>query len=333
METRKTRFDDHMSTIEAGHSKTASANTKAEAGNDLLSKLAAELGMGDDKNKATAETAQGAPEAGAGAGESTEMDAAPKAEGEVIPAASGVTGAAPSVTSATDAVAQPQVAMAGGVPAVAEAGSAPNPEVVVMPVISAADGKAETASDLHRTPQAVAAASEPTNKGDDNMEEKEAEKIGRLIAESFQATIEKTARDREYVEALSILKEANLLDGYKINDEGINKTASDEDGYLEKIANMQPLNKDDIIGAAYEFVEFAKQAADAEEQGRADAQQLVETLQKLAADDEDQKEEDTENEEKENGDESTAAQQKIASLLSDPKVVEAVRTLKEKNVL
>lgn len=329
---RKTRFDDHLSTIEAAHSKTASANQKTGAGNDLLTKLAEELGLGNDKNEAAAAAAAGAPEAGAAGGASTETGAAPKAEGEVIPAASGVTGAAPAVAEATDAVAMPQVAMAGGVPAVAEVGSAPNPETVVMPIISAADGKAETATELHRTPEAVAAAAEPTSKD----ESAEAEKIGKLIATSFQNTLEKSAQDQEFAEAIGILKEAGLLESYKIKDEELTKTAEAHEGFLEKIANNQPLTKDDIIGAAYELVEFQKQAEFADAEGREAAQNLVE-LMKMAQGDTEEKEEKAEEKTEEEGEEKEAsdndAQQKIAALLSDPKVVEAVKTLKAKNVL
>lgn len=332
METRKTRFDDHMNTIEAAHSKTAAAGNKASAGNDLLSKLAAELGIGDDKNEAAAATAAGAAEAGAPGGESTEGEqtAAPKAEGEVIPAASGVTGAAAAVSDATDAVAMPQVAMAGGVPAIAEAGSAPNPEAAVMPVISAADGKAETAGDLHRTPEAVAAAAEPTSKGDESME---AEKIGRMIAQSFQATLEKAAKDQEYTEALGILKEAGLLEGYKIQDEALTKTANVSEGFLEKIANMQPLQREDIVGAAYELIDFQKQAELADQEGREAANALFDLL-KTAQEEEGEEEEDEKEEKEEKMEEKGASMQaKIASLLSDPKVVAAVKTLKENNVI
>jgi len=331
METRKSSFDDHMSTIEAAHSKTASVNQKASAGNELLAKLAAELGLGDDKNEAAAATAQGAPEAGAPAGESTETDAAPKAEGEVVPAASGVTGAAPAVAAATDAVAMPQVAMAGGVPAVAEAGSAPNPEVVVMPVISAADGKAETANDLSRTPEAVAAAAEPTVKGDNSVEEKEAEKIGQLIAKSFQTSLEKSASDQEYSEALGILKEAGLLEGYNIKDEGVEKTAGAKEGFLEKIANMQQLTREDIVGAAYELVDFQKQAELADQSGREAAHEMVELLSKVAEGSEENQTATTEKPAETK--EGETAQEKVAGLLQDEEVVAAVKILKSKNLL
>jgi hypothetical protein len=312
MESRKSRFEDHMNTIEAGHFKSASSKQKAGAGNELLAKLAEELGLGDTD----------AADSGA-----------PTAEGEVFPAASSIVEANPAVLQATDAVAMPQVAMAGGVPAIMEAGSQPNPETLVMPIISAADGNAETASDLHRTPEAVAAAAEPTSKDEAIAE---AEKIGGLIAKSFQEALEKSAKDQEYTEALEILKEAGLLEGYQIKDVGIEKTASCE-GFLEKIANKEKLNKDDIIGAAYELVEFNKQAAEAEEEGRQTAQNLIELMTKVAAESEDDEEGDKEKEGDEEGSEeggeTKESQLKLASLLSDPKVVEAVKTLKAKNLL
>ena len=304
METRKSRFDDHMSTIEAGHSKSASVGN-AVAGNELLSKLAEELGISGG--------------------------AAPTAEGEVFPAASDITTAAPAVEAATDAVAMPQVAMAGGVPEIMEAGGQPNPEQLIMPIISAADGNAQTANDLGRTPASVAAAAEPTNK-DDSIEDQEAEKVGALIAKSFQATLAKTASDEEYSEAVSILKEAGLLEGYNLQDEGIAKTASAADGYLEKIANVQPLTRQDIVGAAYELVDFQKQAEDAELQGREAAQNLVEMMAKGASDDEDAGEADSEEDE---GDEETEkeAQLKVAALLQDPQIVATVKVLKTNGLL
>jgi len=334
MESRKSRFEDHLNTIEAGYSKTAASRQKSDSGNNLLAKLAQELGLGDDKNEAAKATASGAPVAGAGSGETVTDPKAPAAEGEVIPAASGVTGASDAVSDATDAVAMPQVSLAGGVPAVMEAGSAPNPEVVVMPVISAADGVAQTATDLHRTAEAVVAAAE----GGDAQE---ATKIGKLIAKAFQDELQKSAKDQEYTEALEILKEAGLLEGYSIKNPGLEKTASSE-GYLEKIASMQKLSKDDIIGAARELVEFNKQAADAEEQGREAARNLVELFQKVAEESKEKDEEDKEGDEEdgekgkegEEGEEGEKeAHLKIASLLSDPKVVEAVKTLKAKNLL
>jgi len=309
MEARKSHFEDHMQIIETGHSKSAAAKGKAAAGSDLLTKLAQELGLGETEKAAEGVTAP----------------AAPTAEGEVLPAASTIAEANPAVLAATDAVAMPQMAMAGGVPEIQEAGSAPNPETLVMPVISAADGNIQTASDLHRTPEAVAAAAEST----------EAEKIGKLIAQSFQREIEKTANDQEYTQALEILKEAGLLEGYNIKDNGMTKTAAAE-GFLDKIASMQKMTKDDIIGAAYELVDFNKQAADAEEQGREAARNLVELMSKVAeesAECETAAEEAAEEKEEETEEGEKEANLKIASLMSDPDVVQSVKILKSKGLL
>jgi len=329
METRKSRFEDHMNTIEASHSKSAAAKKNALSGNDLLAKLAQELNLNEPEktiNEAISE-------------------AAPSKEGEVIPAASTIAEANSDVEEATDAVAMPQVMMAGGVPADMEAGSAPNPESLIMPVISAADGNIQTANDLGRTPEAVAAAAEPTSKGVVSAEEMEAEKIGRLIAKSFQEALEKSAYDAEYIDALNLLKEAGLLEGYNIKGVEIEKTASAE-GFLEKIANREKLTKDDIIGAANELIEFNKQAAIAEEEGREAANNLVDFLVKVSQESEEDKEGESDEEEmeesaeekkkeneKEEAGETKESQLKIASLLSDPKVVEAIKTLKSNGLI
>jgi len=319
MEARKTKFEDHMNTIESSHSKTASAKQKTAAGSDLLTKLAQELGLGDAAPAATTAAA------------------APTAEGEVLPAASTIVEANPAVLAATDAVAMPQVEMAGGVPAIMEAGSAPNPQQLIMPIISAADGDAMTVQEMHRTPEAVAAAAE-------TAPEAEAEKIGKLIAKSFQDAIEKSAKDQEYTEALEILKEAGLLEGYNIKDSGMTKTAAAE-GFLDKIASRQKLSKDDIIGAAHELVDFNKQAELAEQEGRDAANNLVELMQKVAEESKEEsaaeeaaetpaseKAEEEEGEEGEEG-ETKESQLKIAALLSDPQVVASIKILKSKNLL
>jgi len=334
METRKSRFDDHMSTIEAAHSKTAAVGAGATAGNALLVKLAEELGIGDAKDEAAAATAAAA--AGVGAQPVTAQGApaqgAPIAEGEVIPAASGIAAAAPAVEAATDAVAMPQVALAGGVPEIMEAGGQPNVKEVVMPVISAADGKVETASDLGRTPEAVAAAAEPTNK-EDSIEDKEAEKVGALIARSFQATLDKQASDGEYAEAVEFLKEAGMLDNYNIKDEGIAKVAGVADGFLEKIANMKPLNRADIVGAAYELAEFQKQAELAEQEGRETAGNLVEMLSKVAKGEAAPAVEAAGPAVAAAAPAADDAQTKVAALLQDPEVVASVKVLKAKGLL
>jgi len=306
MERRKTSFDDHMSVFDA-NVKTASFK-KDQEGASLLEKIANELGFNKEAQ-------------------------APTAEGEVSPAASSVAGANSEVVGATEAVTMPQTTIAGGNPAESAAGEVP---AATKPneglAISAGDGQVTDAANLHKTPEAVAAAAkdgggaeaaaspapEIASSVPDNdlgaEKTAEAKQIGIVIANSFQEELQKIAADQEYSEALSILKEAGLMDDYKINDEGIQKTASIHEGGLEKIAKKQSVSREDIISAAVEYIELSKEAEYAEEQGRADAREMV---TKLAT--------SNDEEEKEN--------EKIASLSKDPDIAKAVKLLKSKNVI
>lgn len=262
-----TSFEDHMKIVTDSHKKTASAK---EVDSSLLSKLAQEL------------------EAGAAAA------AAPTAEGQVAPADTSVAGATPVVAGQTDAVAVPQEVIAGADPAEKPAGEVP---AAVKPnegtAISAGDGKVTDANQLHKTPEAVAEAAQPTNKdgapaavpvtgGEKNASLKEAEEIGRSMARSYAAELQKIALDEQYAEAVGILKEAELLDGYKINEPEMSKEASDGKSALEKIAEKQPLSKADIVQAAHEVIELAKQAEDADLAGREAAHEFVAELVKKA---------------------------------------------------
>jgi len=317
MERTKTTFEDHLNIVEAGQ-KTASAN--AVDGNNegsLLDKLAAEL----DTNKTAADSVT-APDA-------------PAAEGEVQPAESSVSGAAEPVVEATEAVATPQTEIAGGNNAEASAGELP---AATKPnegtAISAGDGNVTDSNMLHKTESAVAEAVEPIGKTASNENVKEAEVIGGKIAESFLGELAKAAEDEEYTEALNILGESGLLDGYNINDMGLNKTAAEEDNtnYLEKIASKQTLNRSDIIGGANQFLGIIKEAEDAEAQGRADAHAFVEFLgeyeqSKEAAD------ATAEPAATEPAATAPEGQEKVASLLKDEEVVAAVKVLKEKGVI
>lgn len=319
----KTSFEDHLNIVESGQDKTASA-PKVEG--TLLDKIARELGIGEETLPETGgeKVAPG----GAGAGSSVTGVKAPAAEGEVQPAASSVAGAAPAVVAATEGVATPQTEIAGGNAAEAEAGEQP---AATKPneglAISAGDGVVTDANHLHKTDAAVAAAASDTGGEMDEKTAAEATAIGTKIAKTFQAHLEKTAQDQEYTEALSILKEAGLLEGYNIKDEGLTKEAGVPVDYLEKIANKVQLSREDIIGAAYQAIELQKEAEDAEVQGREDAQNLVAVVTGMM--------------EKEAGNETPAApaapatdeQTKLAELMKDERVVEAVRTLKEKNLL
>jgi hypothetical protein len=195
--------------------------------------------------------------------------------------------------------------------------------------ISTADGDAKTSVSLNRTPAAVAAATRG-EKGDSEVEstaeelnEKtsalEAEKVGQMIARSFQQTLEKDAADSEYSQAINILDQAGLLSNYNIVDQSITKVASEETqiDVLEKIASNQPLTRSDIVLGAQQYLEVEKLAAEADAEGRALAHQAVEEAmaqEKVASD------EAVENE-------------KIAYLLKDENVVAAVKVLKEAGVL
>jgi hypothetical protein len=318
MEHRLSRFEDHLNVVTGETEKNAGRQDPS-----LLDKLANELGFYKEEAEKTAQDGVTAP-------------GAPAAEGEVSPAASSVAGAAAPVVAATEAVATPQTTIAGGNPAEAAAGEVPaqtKPNEGVA--ISAGDGKITDANQLHKTPEAVAAAAEggggdeasaatptPENAGavpDQSLgAEKTAEavKIGQLIANSFQDTLEKQAQDAQYSEALGILEGAGLLDGYRIKDRGIQKTASEieVEGCLEKISANQSLSREEIIGAAIEFVEFEKTAADVEAQAREDAREFAkqaEAESKVKA---------TDNE-------------KIAALMEDQNVVNAVQILKNKGLL
>jgi len=322
MEKRSSSFEDHLSIVESGHSKTAS-KVLGKNDNSLLQKLAAELGMEPEGKKPEEATAGKAHEAAEMAAEKS----APSHQGERELAGENVAEASTEVAAATDGVAVPQIIAAGGDPARAAAGMMPHIVAPIgeQPVIATGEGTATDANQLHKTPESVAAGSRGVGGAQAGKlesaasatpglnEEKEAEKIGALIAKSFQATLEKQASDQEYAECLSFLKEAGLLSGYNIKDEGIAKTASFKEGALEKIANKQALTREDIVNAAYEYSEMQKSAADAEEQGRRDAHAVVEFVEAIKGENQDQ--------------------EKIAALMSDEGVVNAVKVLKAKNLL
>lgn len=322
MESRKSSFEDHLSIVENGHQKVASKVLgKDKENTTLLAKLAAELGISEKETPA--------PDA-APAVEKTAA-AAPTAEGERSVTGKDVTATSPEVKSAMDGVEVPQVTVAGGDPARQEAGMAPHMVVPVgqSPVIATGEGTATAAQQLNKTPEAVAAAARGAGGAQTGKlesaavatpslnEEKEAEKIGQLIAKSFQEALAKTASDQEYTEALNYLTANGVLEGFEVKDAGLSKTASYQPGALEKIANKQPLSREDVINAAYEYVDLEKQAAEADAQGRADAHALVEFMASM---------------EKEGSDEKSE-QEKIAELMKDPGVVSAIKVLKEKNLL
>lgn len=339
MEKRKSSFDDHLSIIESGHSKTAGDRTQ-KAGSSLLQKLAEELGLGDAAQTAAAAAPAGDVAGAAGA-------AAPSAEGERFPSEATVQQANAEVVAAIDAVITPQMVLAGGSPEEQAAGmvAAASQPVAAQPAIGAVDGNVTDSNSLNKDPMAAAAAAIGGG-GEEGVAPSvvaEAEKIGRLMARSFQATLEKQAADQEYAEAINLLKEAGLLEGYNILDTSLTKTASVADGYLEKIASKEKLTRGDIIGAAYELIDLQKHAELAEEQGRQEARDLVNFLTKVAegdTEDEGKKEGEGEEDEKGEGEEGKGEEAgegkeeaKVAALLQDRDVVAAVQLLKSRGVI
>jgi hypothetical protein len=332
MEKRKATFEDHMTMVSQGHQKTAAANGGKVSGN-LLDKLAAELNLEAAKDSAAAK--------GEAATEAAQKDA-PKSEGQKTPADSSVSGANEAVVAATDAVALPQVTAQGGNVAQVIAGEIPAASKPAEVEISDAAGTNIDQNSFGKTPEAVAAAARGAGGAGETGAlssaaasvdtAKEAEFIGAKIAESFQKTLAKTASDSEFSECLAFVKEAGLLEGYQIKvPAGIEKTAEVKTGFLDKIASRQPLSREDIIGAAYEYQAFEKAAADADAEGREEAHALVELLTKVAEESEEKKddeEEKTETEKKKEEEEEEGEEEKVSSLLKNPKVVEAIRTLK-----
>ena len=300
METRQSSFEDHMGIISSAHNKTASAGSKSSS--NLLEKIAQQLNLQGGHTK-LAEGEVTAP-------------GAPTAEGEVTPAASSVAGAAPAVVAATEAVAMPQAIIAGANPEESAAGEVP---AATKPneglAISAGDGMITDANNFGRTPESVAMADQfgGAESGSPMDAEKtaEAKNIGIVIARSFQTELDKAASDRQYTEALEILKEAGLMDDYQIKDQGLVKTASFEEGGLDKIANNQAVSRNDIISAAIEYTELEKEAEYTEEIARQDAREYAASL----------------NEENE------ADQEKIASAINDPQIVSAVQVLKNAGII
>ena len=340
MEQRTSSFEDHLNIVESGQDKTASLGRRGS----ILDRLAGELGF--EKEAEGGITAPGAP----------------TAEGEVSPAASSVAGANAAVVAATEAVATPQTTIAGGNPAEAAAGEIPaqtKPNEGLA--ISAGDGMITDANQLNRTPESVAAAAQYGG-GDEGSASNpnpltassvpdqslgaektaEARKIGQMIAHSFQSHLEKQASDQEYTESLSILNDAGMLEGYNIKDPGMSKQASFlPENCLEKLANMQPLSREEIVGAAVELIELEKDASEAAELGREDAHEAVEEyveMQKEAADEQGRIDarnlaahlvEQGEMEESIK----VAEDAQVSALMQDPAVVNAVNTLKAKNLL
>jgi len=300
MERKTSSFEDHLKMVEAGHDKTASQKNTGKSDASLLQKLAEELGAGTP----------------------------PVAEGQKEMPGQNPSATSPEVASATDGVINQQMVAAGGDPARQAAGMVPHLTAPVGAAVPIATGEntLTIAENLNRTPEAVAAAGRGAggeqggkleSAATRHPEAAEAEKIGQIIAKSFQASLEKDAENQQYADALEILKSAELLEGYEIKDEGISKTASIHTGGLEKIANNQPLSREDIISAAAEYIDLEKQAALADAAGREDAHNFVDFVNSI----------------QKNANEEGKDNEKVASLMQDQEVVNAVNILKSKGLL
>ena len=235
----KASFDDFISIAESGQTKTASLMNSAD--NGILAKLAEEL------------------------------------EGTIIPAASSIAGGNPAVLQQIEDAADIGLAMIGGNAEEAAAGEIPAQAIPNQGVvISAGDGEVTDANNFGRTPDAVASAA-----GDDSSTpapaqtetEKVAAELGASIADSFYQSLVKQAEMEQYSEAVTMLKEAGLLDGYDFD--GMDKTAGqegeDEFYALDKLANLEDMTYNDMIKAASELnalVELDYLEKEAEDYGR-----------------------------------------------------------------
>jgi hypothetical protein len=247
-------------------------------------------------------------------------------------------GANPAVVAATEAVENPQVVSRGGDPAEAVAGEQPAGLSAVIPIISDGTGTVINANELNKVDEAVEAATRGAGGKEsgalDTAASTEATKVGTLIAQAFQAELDKTAQDQEYINALQILNDNGLLEGYQINDNPMTKTASVTGTGLDKLANKEKMERADIISAAYELIDLEKQAELVEEQGRQQARDLVAFVTKLGADTKEEAaaEDKTETEEKDE-DKEKKDEEKVAALMQKPEIVNAVRILKENDLL
>jgi Mg-chelatase subunit ChlI len=98
---------------------------------------------------------------------------------------------------------------------------------------------------------------------------------------------------------------------------------------LTKIANREPLTKEDIIAAAEELVGLEKQAADADAYGRQMAHKYVDELVKQAEEEKKEEEEETEEEKKER----EAKEKKMEKKSSDQELTSAIETLRKLGIV
>jgi hypothetical protein len=293
----KSSFEDHMKIVEGSHTKTASASKVTPS---LLDKLAAEMQASETPEKKV-------------------VDAPAKT---AVPAETTVAEAAAAVVAATDAIAVPQTNIAGGNQAEKEKGMQPAASKPSELIISDGDKTVMVAQGLNKEPAAVAEAAEKT------ASLKEADEIGRTMARSFHNESVKIASGNQFVEAYEILKTAGLLENYKPI-EGLEKKASEEKSALEKIANVEPLTKNDMIKAASEYIELEKQAAEADAYGREEAHKYFAGLVKQA-EEEEEEEKKEKKEEKKEAKEEKKEEEKMAS---DSAVTKAIDMLVKAGVI
>jgi len=315
--SRKNTLESFMGIVEQSHEKTAG---QKKIGGELLAKLAAELDVGNPVEAASAAAGPAAPTAAAAAAATASV--APTVEGQRAPAESIMAMANPEVVASTAAVTDPQVAIAGGNLAESAAGEMSPPiKANQGVVISAVDGTVATANTFSRDPVAAAAAAEEgggaeSSEGPEMPDEKEAEKIGALIARSFHSELQKIASQQEFVDSVAYLQENDMLTNYNFKNgvTGLQKTASvEETDGLEKIANNANLSRGDIINAARELAFIEKNAAAAEEHGREQARALIAAAQEIG--------------------QSKQADPEVAKYAQDQEVMNAVAILKSKGLL
>jgi hypothetical protein len=295
----KSSFEDHMRIVEGSHTKTASASKVTPS---LLDKLAAEMA--------------GAVEAPATA---------------AVAADATVAEAAPAVVAATEAIAVPQTTIAGGNEAEKVQGMQPAPSKPAAVIIGDGDKKVTDSQNFSKEPAAVAEAAKDSGGSEKTSSDKEAEEIGRTMARSYVDEMRKIAVDEQYSKAVEILKEAGLLDGYKL-DETLEKKASEETSALDKIANQKPLTKEDMVKAANEYTELSKQAEEADAYGRQQAHIYFDNLVKQAQDEETEEEkgESAEKEKKEGKEKEKKEEEKTSS---DKALEKAVSVLVKAGVI
>ena len=175
----------------------------------------------------------------------------------------GAAGVAPEIVAATNAAYDPAVAMAGGDLAGMEAGSQPS-QGAAAPV-TVGDGTGDIDEDMALVNNIINGAGvNNVSTGSRSVAKvaslTDAVQVGRAMARGYQAELAKMAADEDFDEAVGILKSAGILSNYQFIGE-TEKNASESEYVgtpcLDKIAGAQALTKDDIVGAAVEFLKIA----------------------------------------------------------------------------